>query len=82
MAFGAAAAVAAAEVGILQGDRVTHCRKLTVSKFSQRTAQGSTGAMSQVTGNLGGGQLLARSSTTLFEAIDEEEDIASQPARH
>lgn len=33
MAFGAAAAVAAAEVGILQGDRVTHCRKLTVSKF-------------------------------------------------
>ena len=82
MAFGAAAAVAAAEVGIMQGDRVTHCRKLTVSKFSQRTAQGSTGAMSQVTGKLGGDQLLARSSTALFEAIDEEEDIASQPARH
>ena len=38
--------------------------------------------MSQATGKLDGDQLLARSSTALFEAIDEEEDIASQTGRH
>ena len=36
--------------------------------------------MSQATGKLDGDQLLARSSTALFEAIDEEEDKLARQA--